>query len=50
MPLARGREAQRRGGHGDFEKFRDTLKEYIQSSLYAATGKEVETKLKVGAA
>ena len=36
--------------HGDFEKFRDALKEYIQSSLYAVTGKEVGTKLKVGAA
>ena len=35
---------------GDFEKFREALKEYIQTGLDAAKGKKVGTKLKAGAA
>ncbi len=35
---------------GDFETFRDALKEYIQIGLDAAKGKKVGTKLRAGAA
>lgn len=35
---------------GDFEKFREALKEYIQTGLDAARGKKTGTKLEAGAA